>query len=245
MMGRMMPGDGIVKEFSDLDDGIYLTTIIGAEEKKHDDQRMYFQIQFQVLEPESRLGQIRTESFWIGTIADALKGTIDDPQALQEQTWANSIGASRFKKLCTKVGIGFDGQDLDMIFQNLINQPVMIELESTSDKKTGKIYSNVRKFHAPGERTPFVKTQDQSAAPIYTQVPVVADIGAQPVVQAAYVPQGVVPAIASTQAPADNGQAPPAAVPLYPGAPMTSAVPPAVPVVPGAAPTPPPFPPAR
>lgn len=228
-----------VKEFQDLEDGFYLTQIERVEEKANEaDGRYYIQAGFRVVEPAERAGMIRNEKFWIGTL--------EDPGAQQAATWIDSISAKKLKGLCTKVGVGFDDQDSEVVFGNLLGQNVMIEIETTMSKakvdpgtgqvlKEAKKYSNIRRYHAPGERTPVILGQQDQGQPQAAQRP-------------------PVPTVPPAPAPVSQPQqryVQPAAPPLVPQAggngnmPPVPPAPPAYPqgtVVPGNPPPPPGYP---
>ena len=155
-MGRIIPFElarpsGI---FTVLDDGYYAFDIESCEEQTARSGNYMMVVGFRGAEPASAAGTLHTENYVVGTP--------EDPGAADPDTWAKSVGFSRFARLMDRAKVARNGAEAEQVCQEAIGKRVILqvqqEVEPAIDKYgqpnqyAGRVRMRVRESFAVGER---------------------------------------------------------------------------------------------
>lgn len=131
-MGRQVEWDNIPDGGSALRAGMYELEVDSIEEtltKAKDGvaQRLMYAPIFRVTAPDSSAGTVLRDWYVVGTP--------DDPEAKKQETWENSIGGERLKRLARTCRVAMVA-DVDKVLASLVGQKLIASVSEEIDDGT-------------------------------------------------------------------------------------------------------------
>ena len=162
--GINVPGEQI-PDSTNLLDGYYDFTIESLEPVETSTGKLAIKCAMRVTAPKKCKGLSHFEQFTIGSN--------DDPQAREDETWAQSFGAIMCKKMLKKAGVAFAGslehiaaeaQGTHVSGKVVYTVQAKFNKDGTENPYAGNARSQVKDWYEPGEQTPRVEGTDASPA---------------------------------------------------------------------------------